>query len=393
MKVFYDHQIFTLQDYGGISRYFVELMKLMKHDIDVDFILPNLFSNNQNLKELELEEVKQFISYSRFLKNYKSDKRLIAYKICRKLGFLIDAERKNEENADRKIRNLDFDIFHPTYYSPYFMDVLKKRKIPYVLTVYDLIHELFPNYFLDAKEVIERKKICIENADLILAISQSTKKDLMQIYRIPEERIVVTHLASSFSGSYDKTTESISKELIGKEFILFVGNREIYKNFAFSLESMSPLFRENQVLKLFCIGGGDFNDRELDLIEELGLKNRILYFPLISQSQLFCFYKYAKIFLFPSKYEGFGIPLLEAMHAGCIIACSNTSSFLEVAGDAAFYFDPSDSNSILNNVKKALEDNFQRETLKKKMKEQSLNFSWESTYKETIKGYKKLLPK
>ncbi|MCW7472065.1 glycosyltransferase family 4 protein [Leptospira levettii] len=388
MRVFFDHQIFTLQDFGGISRYFVELMKLMGNEKDIEFILPNIFSNNVNLRELNLKNVKSFVSYQSFLRNNKFDKSILVYKVLRKLGFFIDAEKKNRKSSIAEMESKDFEIFHPTYYSTYFLDSLKQRRIPFVLTVYDMIHELYPNLFNDSKEVILKKKICIDNSDLIFAISHSTKRDLIDIYNIPSEKILVTHLASNFFEDPDYIE---TKAINAKEYILFVGNRDIYKNFTFALEAITPLLRENPDLNFLCVGGGNFSSEERKFISKLEIESQVRYIDITHQSDLSFYYKFARFFFFPSLYEGFGIPLLEAMNVGCVIACSNTSSFTEVAGDSVFYFNPVDSDSILSAAKGALYDENQREVYKKKMKIQSLQFSWEQTYHETKNGYKKLV--
>lgn len=387
MNIFYDHQIFTEQNYGGISRYFVELFKRYPTIPEYNLSLPKFFTNNSNIKEINLDKINSYKTFNNFLPKINFRGKYRIFRILQNFRIYKDAPTLNLKNSLEAIDNLKIDIIHPTYYSNYFIDIAKIKNIPYVITVYDMIHELYPHFFLDANLVIANKKKSILNASLILAISHNTKKDIMSIYNIPSERIEVTHLASNIQ-YLESENDSIQENYPIDDYILYVGNRSIYKNFLFFLESIEPILKNSTKLKLYCLGGGNPNFEELSLINQLGLAKKILFFPILNNYDLYNYYKNAKLFIFPSLYEGFGIPLLEAMNSNCLVACSNTSSFNEVAGDAAFYFNPYDKLSIRDTIYEALNNTTKREEKYKEIVKQRSLFSWDITFDKTILAYK-----
>lgn len=280
----------------------------------------------------------------------------------------------------------DIDLFHPTYYSPYSIELSKKYKIPYILTVYDLIHEKFPSYFENVNQTKEEKRIAIAGAIRVIAISESTKKDLIEYYNIHEEQIDVVYLGT-VTGNLGTRQDNSQKE----DYILFVGNRDFYKNFLFFIESIKSLLKDNPHLKIIAAGGGPFSENELNHFKKLNLVSRIFHQNFKNDNELFDIYRKANLFVFPSLYEGFGIPLLESMAAGCPVVCSNSSSFPEVASDAACYFDPSKSESI----EKAVTEVYTKRDLQVHLREKGFanleRFSWNRTAEQTVTSYKKAL--
>ncbi|PJZ58173.1 glycosyltransferase family 4 protein [Leptospira barantonii] len=388
MKILYDHQIFTLQRFGGISRYFYEIMRGLKKNFAVDVKHSVLYSSNEYLQDRDLFPLEKEYSYQDWYPSIRFRGMYRVFRLLQWFGLIPYPKREMARLISKEIANEDFDIFHPTYYSPYFLKDLSNRKKPYVLTVHDMIHEKFPDYFSDAREVIENKKTAIENADSIVAISLNTKSDLLKYYNIPESKIKVIYHGTSFASDSlsEKTSESNKKD-----YILFTGNRSYYKNFSFFLKSVRAIFQEFPRLQLYCVGGGAFNREELQLIQEFGLLKRVEQFRFENDEELAAYYKNALLFVFPSRYEGFGIPLLEAFSCGCPVACSNTSSFPEVAGEAAFYFDPDQSESIYTTLRTALLEPEQRKEKIQKGKIQLSKFSWEKTTKETYELYESII--
>lgn len=368
MKILYDHQIFSLQKYGGISRYFCELYA---HLITIDTIQPEIsvvYSENCYYRELfhqkcSLSDQKSLGKYLDFGKN------TVINKI-------------NEYHCKKQIRNGNFDIVHPTYYDPYFLKDLKSQ--PYVLTVYDMIHELFPDLFNDSIAV--QKKKVIECATKIIAISDSTKTDLITFYDIGPEKIEVIPLATSL---HKPTPDRTLK--LPQRYMLFVGNREAYKNFTFFLNSIASLLQNEHDLCLICAGGGPFSDNEINLLNELRIKKQVLYYPVANDSTLSQLYRKAILFVFPSLYEGFGIPVLEAFSCGCPVAASDCSSLPEVGGEAVNYFDPHNSESIQSVVRDIVQDPSMQESLRIRGYQRLRLFSWEKTATQTKKVYDNLL--
>jgi glycosyltransferase involved in cell wall biosynthesis len=392
MNIFYDHQIFTEQKYGGISRYFVDLIKEFENDKELNLIFPEYLSNNENLKEIQNIPTTSYIEYKDFINFLEFKGKNKIFQLLKKIGILKDAHKLNISKSLKTIQNENIDLIHPTYYSNYLLNLKFKKNIPMVLTVYDMIHEKYPEYFHDSKYIIELKKDCIYSADKIISISENTKKDLKSFYNIPDNKIEVVYLHNSLNENFISNT-NLQKKLAIEEFLLFVGNRSIYKNFNFMLISIESILKDNKNLYLYCVGGGEFNSEEKNLISKLKLSDKVKYYPINLNYNLGNFYSNAKVFIFPSLYEGFGIPLLEAMNFKCSIACSNTSSFKEVAGDCAFYFDPTDQESIFKAIQDALSNQKLISSFKNNMITHINKFSRSKTFNKTKKIYIDLIVK
>lgn len=367
MKVLYDHQTFSLQEYGGISRLHTELMKPVHNKLKTELSL--LFSNNVYLKELSQ------IRYINLL-----EKSTWKYKIPVIYNL-------NKLYSIYKIKNGAYDIFHPTYYDPYFLKYLKGK--PFVVTVHDMIHELIfsqsKDFVLD--KIVAGKKVLLQEAARIIAVSESTKNDVVKIFGIDRNKITVIHLASSMErNDFQKT-----KKLIESDYILFVGNREAYKNFNFFLESIVLLLNQQKELKVLCGGGGKFTEQETLLISKLRLQNKVVQVAIKNDSTFISLYSNALCFVFPSLYEGFGIPVLEAFSCGCPCALSNRSSLPEVGGDAAVYFNPEDSESVYSVIFQLLNDKELRREKIKKGYERIQLFSWHTTRQQTSQLYSSIL--
>ena len=361
----YDHQIFEKQTFGGISRYFFELMQYYDKTKTIDFDLSLVYSNNAYLNEA---------SFSRRLP--LGDNRLVQ-RVMSRVGPGINLSRSKS-----RIEMGDYDLLHPTYYDLYYLNARKNR--PYVLTVYDMIHELYPDMFI-GDDTAEKKKTAIQNADVIISISESTKKDILNFYDIDPSIIKVIHLASSLD-----SVDPVKGLALPEKYIVFVGNRSIYKNFNFFIRSVAPLLLKDRGLHVVCAGGTNFDNGELDLLRGLGIIDQVSHFR-INDGILHTIYSRAELFVFPSLYEGFGIPMLEAFGAGCPVAASRSSSLPEVGGDAARYFDPTDSLSILTTVEEVISDPSLQRTMREKGWRRFGDFSWEKTAEGTKKVYEQLL--
>jgi len=368
MKVLYDHQAFTMQQYGGISRYFFRLIKELQTIGGVACDVSLKYSNNDYVPTLDCQNSKRFLPNLDFKGKY------------RVMNFI------NSRYTVQKLKEGTFDLFHPTYYNNYFVDVIQDKK-PFVLTVHDLIHEKFCSDYpqLDAKgSHTKSKRRLLHKADRIIAISNSTQNDLVNIYNIDPEKIDVVYHASSFEGK----AKAIVYEK--ENYILFVGNRNFYKNFNFFLEVVSSyLLKYN--LKLLCAGGGSFSSDEKQLIRKLGITHLVIRKKVQSDQVLMALYQKALLFVFPSLYEGFGIPVLEALQSGCPVIASHTSSLPEVGGDAAIYFNPRDKESLRSALDKVLTDTALRNSMIVRGIEQNKKFSWSKCANETMASYRAVL--
>lgn len=349
MRVFYDNKIFILQKIGGISRYFYELYRRNEKAF-----LPLIYSDNLYLKKnTRLKLIKKYLK--------KINKLYIKY-------FL------------KKGR---YDIFHPTYYDDYFLKNLKK---PYVITVYDMIHELYSNVYFSQDDItIKLKKKLCNGANGIITISENTKKDIIRIFNIPAEKIKVIYLGSNLI--------KVEKEniILPNRYILFTGGRWGYKNFDLFIEVVSNFLIEDKELYLVCTGN-KFNNEEKEKLKKLRIENKVINI-LAQEDEIYTIYHKAECFIFPSLYEGFGIPILEAFESETPLVLSNTSCFPEIAGEAGEYFDPLDKNSMEKAIKNVLYNKERQKELIEKGKERLKKFSWEKTYKETMKFYEEIIEK
>jgi len=160
----------------------------------------------------------------------------------------------------------------------------------------------------------------------------------------------------------------------------------LYKNFIFTIQSVHQLLKQYD-LKFICFGGGQFSQNEIDVINNLGLQNHVIQISEHDDQTLGNLYCYALFFIFPSMYEGFGLPLLEAFGCECPVLSSTGGSLKEIAGDAAIYFDPSDSQSLYKRFSEMLDSADLRNQYIKRGNERVSLFSWDTTYSDTVKLY------
>ncbi|MEI7424959.1 MAG: glycosyltransferase [Candidatus Staskawiczbacteria bacterium] len=173
MKILFDNQIFELQKYGGISRYFCELFKKFNNYSDIQYQLPIRNSINEYLSKIEPFNKQDLYPHV--------TARMRGKTLINKILDIFD-KNSNKNIVKKALLEQNFDIFHPTYYSPYFLKYLGSKKL--VVTIYDMIHEIYPEYFLSDKgKTINNKRKLVMRADKIIAISESTKKDIIKFYR------------------------------------------------------------------------------------------------------------------------------------------------------------------------------------------------------------------
>jgi glycosyltransferase involved in cell wall biosynthesis len=367
MKIQFDHQIFTNQQYGGISRYFHELIKRFDGLENISNV-STLFSNNAYYNEEVNSKVKPFFPKSSF-----RGKGRIMYSL-------------NQQVSKSAIGKGDYDVLHPTYYDTYFLKTIKSK--PFVVTFYDMIHEKFENQFSDLKQdktIYNNKKLLLEHSSRIIAISESTKRDIIEIFNVDEAKIEVVYLGNSLKNPVDD-----SARIIEYDYILFVGNRGGYKNFELFMTSIADLLK-GHAIRLVCAGGGLFTIDEMRMIKKLDLEPFIEFKKIINDSALANFYRNALFFSFPSLYEGFGIPVLESFACNCPALLSNGGSLPEIGGDAAAYFDPTDSQSIYTSVSNLINTKSLRQTLKENGVIRLKEFSWDKTFADTLDVYKSIL--
>ncbi len=391
MKVLYDHQTFELQIFGGISRYFTELMSQSSAAGLYDTELSLVYTDNGYLKKMSPGSYaaipKPLDPYARFMPgvHFKGKRRLFQWtKRWRTEDASIDFQAVNRQHSVRKLQEGDYDVFHATYYNRYFLDHIGQK--PFVLTVYDLIHERFPEFLMS--DPGNKSRAVLERADMLIAISESTKQDLMQFYQVPEDRIAVTHLACSLDPLAAEAARLTPEPPV--RYLLHVGHRDLYKNFYFFLEIVRPFLMSDPGLHVVCTGPA-FYGAELEFFRSLGIAGRMVHY-YGSDAELAAPSPRAPAPVHPPQVGGFGLPLLEAVACGCPVVCSRAGSFPEVAGDAALYFEPKDPSSIADVLGSVLSDNQPlRASLMAKGYERLKQFSWSRTAAETRAVYEQAI--
>lgn len=280
------------------------------------------------------------------------------------------------------------DLFHSSHFR-----IPLSYKTKSIATIYDFTYELGWLKTKGSAINIFQRKQAIKRADAIICISYHTKQDLLTVY--PELKthphIYVVQLATSFSLAKD-ISANVSPRMatlakaIANRYILFVGTRTNYKNFGAALQGFvgSPL--PTLGYKLVCVGPA-FSDAEQNTLEELGIQDKTFVLEYASDQELNYLYQNAFALLYPSFYEGFGVPLLEAMNCGCPTIAANTSSLPEVVGDAGILIDPKDPGTISTALERLL-DPATREEHRQKGFVQAASFSWEKTAQKHIEIYK-----
>jgi len=289
----------------------------------------------------------------------------------------------NRNYSIKLLNEGNFDVFHPTYFSDYFLPYLNGK--PFVLTIHDMIPELYPQYFKRDDFQIRMKKELAPLASAIVAVSETTKRDVIRILGIPEEKVHVVYHGCSFP-----TVENI-KPLYSFPYILYVGARYAYKNFIPFINNIEPVLNKYKNLKVVCTGS-PFNDKELKLFEELNIQNRMMHRWVKDDTELYALYRHAVCFVYPSEYEGFGIPILEAYQTGCPVMLNDASCFPEIAGDAAVYFEMKSNHSDLaEKLENVLTmSTIERENLLAKQCKRLARFSWEKSAEKLSHIYRSL---
>lgn len=286
------------------------------------------------------------------------------------------------------------NIVHGTNYSVY--PCHKSRK---VMNLYDLTFIKYPHFTNSVVETYTAKvKQCLEWTDLVLTISESSKQDIIKYLQVDEKKVVVTPLASRYHTDYfaDGRIDELSKQIqydLSQPYLLFVSTIEPRKNIQAIISAFNYLKEKHKIPhNLVMIGRKGWHYEPIfTAIEKSPWKNKIHHLDYLSDELVALFYAKADVFVYPSHYEGFGLPVLEAMTIGTPVVTSNTSSLPEVAGDAALLINPDEPMQLAEAILKLITDSELHQEFIEKGKERAKTFSWERTAKETLKAYRSII--
>jgi glycosyltransferase involved in cell wall biosynthesis len=289
-----------------------------------------------------------------------------------------------------RLKTLDETVH---YTNQHFGRISMCAGLPFIVTVHDLERICFPFSNQEPLEEASLKKdaVAIQKAEHVIAVSENTKKDLMRYLKIPEEKITVV-----YNGVDHEVFKPNIHPVSSSPFILYVGSERPRKNLERLLEAFVRLkksidFADLKLIKVGSPGRSDaFRQATLQKTKELGLESEVIFVDHITDDLLSAYYSSAKALVYPSLYEGFGLPVLEAMACGCPVITSNVSSLPEVAGGAALLFNPYDIADICGAIARLLTNGKLRNELMAKGRERSSVFSWAKTAGETMNIYRQV---
>ncbi len=358
------NEAFTLRSYGGIINYFLQLLPALR-SLGVD---PSIAAPIHRVEELD---------DSPFL--LRPSRRVP--ESMRWINTIANTTAFAQELATARTSRSDDVVLHRSYF---YRDRLQLR-LPSVITVYDLIAELLPDPQQPNDKLVRARAAAISEADHVIAISEKTKQDVVDHFGIDPSTVTVTSLASPLAMATGPDQDDRNRD----STIIFVGVRGGYKNFETMLDALSEPAIPRQ-LHLVAFGGGEFAPDELAAIDTRGLSGRVHHVHP-RPGVLDALYRRSLAFVCPSRYEGFGLPVLEAMERGCPTVIASAGSLPEVAGTAALSFDPNEPSELAKILVDLMEQPGLQARLASAGRERSSHFTWKSTAESTMVAYRSAL--
>jgi len=361
VRVALDEQIFTIQEYGGISRLFFELARQFERHPEFGVEVLPIDSAIINRYVLEDEYLSQKLHVYQAMGKYRA---LAKYLL-------------------RRNSRVDADIVHNTFYLPHgLVGYFGSKRI---VTIHDMIPEMLPKT-RRRLDLLTLKGKYIRQADHIICVSAATRGDLLRLYPDIKAPISVVHhgVDPIFTPGVPRWSD------LPDNYILFVGNRGQYKDALVLLKAFAQFTKEFPETTLLFVGGGQFTSQELSLMNSLGITNKTRH-RILPDAEMSSAYGNALFSVFPSRFEGFGLPALESMACGTPTILANATSLPEVGGDAAEYFTPGDHEELTQLMLRLARDENQLDLLAQKGVIQAASFSWERCAAETADVYRQTL--
>ncbi|ELR98386.1 glycosyltransferase family 1 protein [Gloeocapsa sp. PCC 73106] len=365
MKILYDHQMFTIQKFGGISRIFIELMReLSQYSECVIDWYRGWHKDGYDVSDFR----PRLRRYWSFPGGDQSQLNRLGWKV-----FNLTAPQV-------------YDLYHPTYYDISLLPLVKHQKL--VITVHDLILEKFLCDLERFQPQIQAKKKLVEQADLIFVNSLNTQRDLTEMLKVDAAKIVLTPWGTHIDAIIPTPLPELNEE---KPYFLYVGTRSKYKNFSLLVQAFAQSSWLAANFRVICFGGtSDFTPPEREIMVEHNVLDNFSYLAG-DDAVLKTLYQQAQALVYTSRYEGFGLPLLEAMTCNCPVICCPTSSLPEVVGEAAIFFNSDSVEALVSALTTAVTDTAKRQDILAKGQDRAKLFSWQKTAKLTLQGYQQVL--
>ncbi len=357
MRIGFDDQIFNAQRVGGISRYFAEFDADPELTVDPSLLLR--YTTNVHLLELRRTGVRR---------------PLIPPLLDRSLTMSI-------VNRLRPVRP-HVDLIHHTYYP----STSPRAATPAICTVHDMIPELAPQHFPQGNPH-RFKARTVSACAAVICVSETTRRDLRTCYGDIDVPVHVVH-----HGVSDRYVAAAGNPIRPEvPYALFVGTRTTYKNFRVLLLAFADFLTNfDGPADLLCVGGGAFTSDEHTLMHDLAIEDRVIQ-RAVPDSELPAVYAAATAFVFPSRYEGFGLPILEAMAAGCPTLVADTPAMIETGGDAAAAFDPDDDAALSSLLLTAFSDPEWHTARSSVGMARASGFSWAESAAATARVYRSVM--
>lgn len=364
----------AVNETAGVGRYTRELVLSLQKPLKDDELI--LLANFFNHRAKKTQIVRQIAGQS---------KTIVTHYPGKIKEFLLQSKWHFQSFLNKRA-----DVF----LAPTFLDVNYSLKIPQIVVIHDLSMFLFPEHLGEKqakKYQILTKKAC-QKAVKVIAVSESTKNDLVRLAGIEPAKIEVIYPGQTI---LPEPASSLPFDLKAKSYILNVGTLEPRKNLVGLMEAYADLPSDLQEkYPLVVVGAKGWNTSEVFLkYQEYGLEGKVIFAGYLSDKELSALYRDAAIFVYPSLYEGFGLPVLEAMSYGLPVLTSNLSSLPEVIGSAGIQIDPTDEKALQEGIQRLLEDNQAAASLGQKALERSKQFTWEKTGLNVLKTIKNVIVK
>lgn len=369
MKILYDGEIYSIFRRGGVIRYFHNLISRLP-----DRCHPIVIGNSDMPESPPHPNLQQHFHTNRWVpRSLKFVRKSLDRRYCRS-----------------RYRSLAPDLIHPTYFQNVARGRYDHRKVPLVLTVYDMIHERFADLIDRNGKHSQLKREAIARADHLICISQTTRQDLIERFGIPETRTSVTLLGVEPQFFHQESPATTADDpVVAAPYFVFVGRRDLYKNWDRFLEAFQQVQKKLTELRLAVVGS-PFTSEEMAQLQQMALQDAVVHLGTVDDPTLVRLYQKSLGFVFPTLWEGFGLPLLEGIASGTCVLASDIPVFREIADGGFQPFDPYDPEAIADAMRIIAEQPDRRRQVIENGRQLLGQYDWAQTAQRTYEIYQQV---